>query len=672
MHHDHSTPARIALGCALILVAFAAAAGAVTGPQDKTAPAKAGARPAASGIDPILKELSVWNGGIESAAVWKLRDYVYARKDDAGGRAECEGKLLAFLKTTATPVAKMTACRHLRIIAGDTAVPALQAMLADERGSDLALYVLEKIPGAVADKALVHALGTLAGPTKVSIIAAIGERRQADAVPALSPLLKQTAFAGPAATALGAIGGDAASQALTGTLPGAAGELKATVAAALMRCAEQAVASKNDAAALRLYEAVFADPALPAPTHRAAALGRIAAAGTGAQSTLLEFLTGPDPGLQQAAVMRIKEVVPPDAIGQVCALMPRLPEPTRAQVVAALGGYPKERVLPAVLDAARNESAIVRLAALKALETVGDQSAVTFLLDVAAKSKGAEQAAARSALGLLKGRAVDERLLALLAQNPPEEINGELLLAVGERRVFTAKPVVAAALASASSRVRVQALRSIRSIGTPSDIPAVLDLVVRSADGPEQTEAETTTAALAQKIINSDSRSTFVKARLAEAKDPAARVRLIGVLSLIGDSSALPTLRTALAADDPDVYDAAVRALTAWPTAAARDDVFRLARDSRNETHRLLAIRALVRTITLDKHRDPAAAVADLRSAAGFSWRPEEQRLVLGALAQFPCRDALELARGFLREASVKPEAEAAIEKITERLKQAQ
>jgi hypothetical protein len=60
--------------------------------------------------------------------------------------------------------------------------------------------------------------------------------------------------------------------------------------------------------------------------------------------------------------------------------------------------------------------------------------------------------------------------------------------------------------------------------------------------------------------------------------------------------------------------------------------------------------------------------VADLRLAAGFAWRADEQKLVLGAVAQFPCADALDLATGFLREPSVKAEAQAAIDRITPRL----
>jgi HEAT repeat protein len=350
--------------------------------------------------------------------------------------------------------------------------------------------------------------------------------------------------------------------------------------------------------------------------------------------------------------------------------VPKLPEAAKVQVLAALSGYPKDSVLPTVMEAARSESATVRMAAVKALEKVGDESALTFLLEAAAKTRGTEQAAVRSTIGLLKGEAVDTRLLALLSQAPSEDMEGEVLLAVADRRLYVAKPAVAARLRSPSERIRTQALRSLRVIGTPSDIPAVLDIVVKAEDGPERVEAETTVGALAQKVVNAESRSNLLRMRLMTEKDPAARARLIGVLPRFGDAGALPLLRTALADSNAVVYDAAVRALTAWPTSAARDDVFRLARDSRNETHRLLAIRALVRTITLDRYRAPAAAVDDLRSAAAFAWRPEEQKLVLGALVQFPCRDALDLANSFVREAEVKTEAEAAVGEIQKRLAQ--
>jgi len=76
----------LALACVL-LAAPAAIASAQT------------AKPAAPlSLDAILVQVASYDGGITSDALWKLRDYVNARRDDAAGRAECEAKLLQYLK----------------------------------------------------------------------------------------------------------------------------------------------------------------------------------------------------------------------------------------------------------------------------------------------------------------------------------------------------------------------------------------------------------------------------------------------------------------------------------------------------------------------------------------------------------------------------------------------
>lgn len=647
------------IACVLMLVAIAA-----------PGPAFGGQTPLGSAsLDEILKELSTYDGGTGSTAVWRLRDYVYARKDDAAGRAECEGKLLQFLRSPATPVAKMAAARHLRVIAGDSTVPALQGLLADEHSADLAIYALQQIPGGVAESALIQAVGTTTGMTKAAVVTALGERKAAAAVPVIAPLLQQPALAVSAAIALGRIGGDAAASALASAVATAPVGLKQVVASSILSCAETALAANDSAAALRLYEALSSDSSLPVGMRKAALIGRIAAGGRSAAALVLEVLSGSDPAMQEAAIGKIADVFTPDEIFPICALMLRLPDRAKVQLLAVLSSYPGDRVVPTVMQTLTSQSDAVRIAALKALGSVGGPGAVRPLADAASRARGREQAAARTALGMLKGRAVDDEIVGQLAQTPPDEVAGELLLAVGERRIFPAKTVVSAALTSPSPKIRMQALKALRAIGTPSDIPAVLDLLLNSRDESDRADAEKTAVALAQKIENPDGRSRTVKARLDSEKRAEARVRLIGVLPLIADSSALPVLRALLEDDDPDVLDAAVRAMAAWPTPAAREDLLRLARDSRNRTHRLLAIGGLVRVIGLDKYRTPQAAVADLKQAARFSWRPEERKLVLGALAQFPCRDALVLANWFLREPGVKIEAQAAIDQMKARLK---
>lgn len=630
---------------------------------------RAQAPAAAATLDQILAELASYNGGIDSAPFWKLRDYIYARKDNPPARAECETKLLEFLGSKATPVAKMAACRHLRLIGGEKSVPVLQGMLLDKDMADMALYALQKIPGTAADKAFLQTLSKADGTIKISIIAALGDRKCADAIPILFPLLKTNGeFAGAAALALGEIGGEAAANALQTSLPAAPANVKPLIAASMMKIAEGLLAAKKGSAAGGIYTRLLSDKNLSGPIREGAMIGKISTAGDGAAGVLIEQLKGADLNMQEAAISKIKDVFKPETIGPVGSLLPGLPENSQIKLIAVLSGYPKEHVLPVVLQAAHSNAESVRIAALKALEAVGDASTVPFLIETAAKVRGAEQSAARGALGLIKGRPADEAVLALLAKKPAEDQQVEILQTIAERRIYSAKSAVTECLASTMPRVRLQALRALRVIGTPSDMPAVLVFLVKSDEASEQAEGAATITALAQKIASPDGRSNNVKDMLARTKDSKARVQLYGILARIGDDSALPSLRAALTDPGDEIVDAAVRALAAWPSSAARDDVVQLAQKSRNETHRLLALQGFLRMIRSERYRKPEAAVADLRLAYVISSRPEERRLILGALPNFACPEALELAGVLLGDTAVKAEAQAAIDRIKTRL----
>ena len=640
------------LTLACILTITAGAAGAQT------------ATPAS--LDAILKQVAAYDGGIKSDALWQLRDYVYARKDDAAGRAECETKLLQFLKGPATPDGKMAATRLLRMFAGETAIPVLQAMLPDPRLSDYAIYVLQPMPANAAETALVQALKTARGAQKAAVVAALGQRRAASALPLIEPMLGDPALAPVAAVAIGRIGGTGAAASLTKAFGAASGDAKRLLAAPLLEAGDGLLAAKETEAAAGLFGALAADRSLPPPMRTAAFIGSISAAGPRAPDALVKMLGGDDAAARAAAVARIGDVIEPGGIGPVCDLLPRLPEETQVQVLAALSRYPADRVRPAVLQAARSSAPDVRVAALRALESVGDVSTVTFLAETAAAAgKGPVQDAARRALDGISGRPVDEAIAAGLRQPASDVIAVELLKAVAERRLFLAKPSVSASLSSPSAAVRIEGMKTLRAIGSPSDASAALDIFLKTADDLEQAEAEKTVAALLQKTASTENRSRLIRMRLMTEKDAAARAKLIGLLAPTADGAALPTLRRALEDANPDVADAAARGIAAWPTATAGDDMLKMVKEAKDETHRLLAFGGLVRVISLDSWRLPEAAVADLKMLSGLAWRPEEQKLVLGALSTFPCQAALDLAKGFLQNDALKAEAQAAIDKIT-------
>ena len=620
-------------------------------------------------LDAVLKDLAVLDGGLNSDAFWKVRTIVLAAKDAPDARRTCEGKLLAFLDTKATLVAKDAVCRMLRLIGGDASVPVLQKMLAAPDTTDMARYALEKIPGDAAESALLDALRKTNGAVRLGVISSLADRKSGKAAAELGKLvLGPNADIATAATiALGRIGWKEAADILGKALGAAAPALKGTAASALLLCADGFLSQKDLPAAAAIYDRILSEK-MPLPVRRAAMRGRIIGAGEQASKLILAALAGSDANLQLPAIGLVRNNFTAADIGPICAALPTLPAANQVALIAVLSEFQGNAITAALTQAAKSDRKEVRLAALRAFEKAGDALSVVLLAETAASAPPDERTAARTSLWGMKGKPVDEAVLALLAKAPGEAVQAELIQSVGERRIFAEKSVVAKFADAPSAKVREAAVKTLKAIGTPSDIPGLLNVLLKTGDEAEQIGIETAIAGLALKIGQPEGRANAVKDRLAAEKDATNRAVLCRLLGRIGDNSALPQLRQALADGDARVADAAARALAAWPTAAAKDDVFIIARTSKNPTHQVLALQGYIRLTLAEKYRRPEEAVKDLKQALDLSARPAEKKLVLGGLPDFAGPEALKLAESQLAAAGVQDEAKAAVKKIQEKL----
>ncbi len=652
-----------------LVLAIVTALAAPTLAGQAAAPA---ASAAAASLDAVLKDLATFDGGINSDAFWKMRMIVLAAKDDPAARKGVEAKLLAFLDTPATPVAKDSVCRMLRLIGGDASVPVLRRLLAAPETTNMARYALERIPGDAAEATLLDALGAAGEAVKLGVISSLADRKSAKAVAALGTLLSDSNpdVAVASAFALGRIGGKGAADALGKALGPSLPPLKGAVASALVLCADQFLAQKDVRAAAAIYDRVQAEKLTPA-LRRAALRGKILASGDRAAKLILAALAGSDPDLQLSAIGLIKPSFAEADIAPVCAALDKLPDASRVALIAVLSEYKGAAVTAALTNAVRGGTKDVRLAALKAFEKAGDASSVALLAEIAAAAPPDEQAAARTSLGGMKGKPVDAAILALLGGSPADSVKAELVRSIGERAIFTGKVAAAKLVDSPSEKVRREAVRTIRAIGTPSDIAGLLSVLLKTADENEQIGIESAIAGLALKISQPEGRARAVKDRWGAVKDGPGRAVLCRLLGRIGDNSTLPLLRQALDGDDPAAADAAGRALAGWPTSAAKDDIIRLARASKNTTIRVLAVRGYIRLTGNEKYRRPEEAVKDLKLALDLSPRPEEMKLVLGALPDFAGPEALALAESLAETPAVQEEAKTAVKKIQDKLKSA-
>ena len=185
-------------------------------------------------------------------------------------------KLIAVLTSGAGQKEKADACRSLALIGTKDAVPALAALLADEKLSHMARYGLEPIPDPAVDEALRGALGKLKGRPLVGVIGSIAVRRDAKAVEPLAKLLgdPDAAVVRTTAKALGRFGTPEAGKLLLEKLAAAPAALRPAVADACLSCAEAFLTQGKPAEAAAVYQRV-AKAELPKHFRVAAAHGLI-------------------------------------------------------------------------------------------------------------------------------------------------------------------------------------------------------------------------------------------------------------------------------------------------------------------------------------------------------------------------------------------------------------
>jgi len=250
-----------------------------------------------------------------------------------------QAKLIAVLMSEASVKEKADACRQLATVGTRDAVPALAALLADERLAHMARYGLEPIPDPSVDEAFRAALGQLKGRPLVGVIGSIGVRRDAKAVKSLAQRLKDAdpEVAQAAARSLGRIGTPEAVTALGRTLMGNAREgNQPALCEALFRCAE-ALASRGAREEARDIYDILRGSKQPPQVQAGALRGALLMRKKEDRLDLLrQQLRTADYPLFAAAVRAAQEVKEPEVAQVLVAEMKQLPVERQGMVIQAV------------------------------------------------------------------------------------------------------------------------------------------------------------------------------------------------------------------------------------------------------------------------------------------------------------------------------------------------
>lgn len=605
-------------------------------------------------MDKAFSDLPAYDWGQSRDPLNKIDEAIVQTHGKAAARKGIEKRLCAVLANAkATRAAKQYCCRKLAIIGTADSVDALAPLLTSQELSHMARYALERMTFPQAVQAMRDALGKVSGKLKVGMINSLGVRGDAASVGKLTPLLKSSdkQVAGAAAAALGKIAADQAAGPLTAFYAGAPKELKGTAIDALLDFAQRQVKKGNAPAAVKIYDTFYAK-GQPSRVRRAAFQGLCMARPAQSTTLVLDALSSADPAFRGLAVQMIKEMPGTRATRAFAAHLGKLPPAGQIGLLDALAARKDPAARPAVLKAADSGSPDVKVAAIRALGSVGGAADVAMLAKTAAANAKGTGEAARASLASLPGKDVNRRIVSALAGGSAA-VKVELIRALAARVASETADDVARHAGAADTNVRRAAIEALGQIGGLKQLPMLIAMAKKPKDAGDRGTIEKALLAVCSGVKEKAAGDLIAGIRGA---DSDAHVILLNALARAGGARALDAVVAGTKSADGKVKDGAIRVLGAWQDPAAIDPLLAIASSSASEVHQVLALRGVVNLARMRSTKTDVKFRA-LSKALALAKKTREKRMVIGAMRDVPTVAAFKLVVPFLDDASLAQEA---------------
>lgn len=572
---------------------------------------------------------------------------------------EQEAKLIALLKSEATQKEKADACRQLAQIGTRDAVAPLAALLSDEKLSHMARYGLEPIPDPAVDVALREALGKVKGRLLAGVIGSLGVRHDAKAVEPLTKFLTDpdADVAQAAARALGKIGTPEAGQALQSAVTKVSPANQLAFCEGALRCAENMAAKGQKKEALAIYDQLRGLSG-PQQVRVGALRGAILVRGQDGLPLLAEAIRGNEYLLVAAAARTAMEMPGAGTTKLLVGELGKGPADRQILLIQTLGKLGDPASVSALSAAAKTGEKNVRLAAIRALPEIGNGPAVPVLVELQGDSDREIAQAAQESLAGFPGPEADAAVAAMLNSTDTNKRLAGIDL-IGRRRMMAYVPALLKAASDQDPKVRPAALKRIGELASRSDLPALLDLLVKAPTNQDLDAAQQAVTAVCTRANDPAGCTDKLVERLPQAS-PAAKGALLRALSAVGGPKALKVVSAAVNDSNTEVHAAALRALGSWQTADAAPELLALAQKATNPTDKLLCLRSYLGLVD-NPEFSVDQRVSMCRQVSGLAQTAEEKKLLLAAIGSVYSPESLNLLLPYLDDATVKDAASAAV-----------
>lgn len=558
-------------------------------------------------------------------------------------------------------------CR-LQDMGHDEAVSALALLLADEKLGLYASAALERIGSPAAVEALVKALPAATGKLRVGYIKALGALGAKAAAGEIrkSALDTDKDVQMAALWALANLGDESANDSLMKGIKESksAYDQSRLYDWAILNAKRQSEAGAKPAAVAICTGFLNAPPAesTPANVRIAAARLLVEIQGEGALGALLPLAESGDRAFRASALDAIAKA-PGDQI--TAALVGRLRAAANADVkveyLHALAKRNDAAARPGVIEATKDADAEVRGAAIGTLVALGRDEAIAPLVEMVVAS-GTDAKAAAEVLGRMPG---DKALAAAAGALDAANAKGKtaLLELLAARGAAGQKDAVLKQTADADDSVRLAAFKAMEKVGGETDAAKLIELATGAKDDADATAALKAAAACAARGADAEHRSDAFVAALGNVKG-TRRVAIEKAVAKVGGAKALIIVVQDLQNFDKATREGALDALADWQGAEAVAPLLNVAKTG-DADQQATAIRGVVKVVQGSPGMPVAEKAAAYSKALEAAKRPEEKRMVLGAIASEHGQEMFDLAASMLEDQSLKAEVSLAVIKTS-------
>ena len=578
----------------------------------------------ASVLDQAFYAIADYDGEPDSPSVRVIRNEVTAAQTSITKRIGVEVRLFEVLESSlSTDAARAFVAAQLARICKEDSVLTIDRLLTREDLTPLLIGIIKEIPGYSGTRALVRAVGATEGETQLTLIHALGERGDPSAIRTLRKYSGngEPVVMGAAIEAIGAIGGRDAADAVFWCSQNVRSDLRPVAIAAYFKCAEGFMARGDNSTAISMYDNFYIE-AQTVAVRQAALTGIIRAEGSRGQDTISRVLHGADTSMHTAAVRAAVYVPGRKATEGFAALLPTISPELQVILVDVLAKRGDRAVLPTIIMTSRHRDAAVRMAAIKAMGSLGDRSVVIELIKIAAHNIGEEQRVAREGLANLDAPGVDDVLISA-SSGPNNIMRTEAIRSIKERKVAHAGPTLFRIAEREIESLQIEALGALGVVAADEDLPELVSLLIKSKSAGTLRAAQAAVLAVAERPgTDEDHTKSILSAARRTYKDNAIRISLIDILGELADENSYSTVLALTRRTPAEVRAFALQRLAGWPTPRPLADLAKIAESTKDENDQALAFDGYTYLMTLPADRSEEETKVVYQTAVDLATTP--------------------------------------------------